>query len=372
METALAKLTPSDMFKTDALAEVERKELGRVERSKWFERFAYIQEDESYFDLHDRREISRSTFNALYRHIDCKSIHTNRKVEASVFFDENRQTMGAKALVGVTYAAGDSVLVTRNGNIYGNRWKDGRPVCVPGNIVPWLTHCATVIPDAESREHIFDVMAFKLQNPRIKVNHAILLAGIDGCGKDTVFAPFIHAVCGDSLENREEMTYENSNSQWGYHLEKEILIINELKEPDAAARRALANKLKPIIAAPPEMLSINRKGLHPYQMCNRLLVIAFTNEYIPISLPTADRRWMCVWTHAPKMNPDDGAKMWAWFESGGFSSIGAWLYARNVTHFKAGAPPPMTEYKLSLVEHGMSASESHIVEMLRLRVGEFQ
>jgi hypothetical protein len=107
-------------------------------------------------------------------------------------------------------------------------------------------------------------------------------------------------------------------------------------------------------------------------MCNRLLVLAFTNDYIPISLPTADRRWMCVWTHAPKMTPDDGAKMWAWFNAGGFSAIGAWLHARNVTHFKAGAPPPMTEYKLSLVEHGMSASESHIVEMLRLRVGEFQ
>jgi hypothetical protein len=71
------------------------------------------------------------------------------------------------------------------------------------------------------------------------------------------------------------------------------------------------------------------------------------------------------------MTPDDGAKMWEWFESGGFSAIGAWLHARNVAHFKAGAPPPMTEYKLSLVEHGMSASESHIVDMLRLRVGEF-
>jgi hypothetical protein len=46
--------------------------------------------------------------------------------------------------------------------------------------------------------------------------------------------------------------------------------LNELKEPDAKERRALANKLKPIIAAPPEMLTVNRKGLHPYQMANRV------------------------------------------------------------------------------------------------------
>ena len=116
METTLSKLTPTDMFTDSAnarIAEVERKELGRIEKSDWYERFAYIQDDESYFDLRDRREVSRQTFNALFRHISCTSIHTNRKVEASVCFDENRQAMGAKVLQGVTYAPGESVLVAR-------------------------------------------------------------------------------------------------------------------------------------------------------------------------------------------------------------------------------------------------------------------
>ena len=130
METTLSKLTPTDMFTDNAtqrIAEVERKELGRIQKSEWYDRFAYIQDDESYFDLRDRREVSRQTFNALFRHISCTSIHTNRKVEASVCFDENRQAMGAKALVGITYAAGESVLVERDGDIFGNRWRDARP-----------------------------------------------------------------------------------------------------------------------------------------------------------------------------------------------------------------------------------------------------
>jgi hypothetical protein len=78
MDAALSKLTPTDMFTDDAaaiIAEVERKELGRIEKSQWYERFAYIQDDESFFDMQDRREVSRSTFNALFRHIPCKSIH---------------------------------------------------------------------------------------------------------------------------------------------------------------------------------------------------------------------------------------------------------------------------------------------------------
>ena len=74
------------------------------------------------------REISRSTFNALFRHISCQSIHNGRRIEASVCFDENRQAMGARTLVSVTYSAGQDVLVTKDGLVYGNRWRDARLV----------------------------------------------------------------------------------------------------------------------------------------------------------------------------------------------------------------------------------------------------
>ena len=375
MDAALSKLTPSDMFTDDAdavIAEVERKELGRIEKSQWYERFAYIQDDESYFDMQDRREVSRSTFNALFRHIKCNSIHgKNPKVEASISFDENRQKYGAKALVGITYAAGESVIVARDGDLFGNRWRDARPAVGAGDVTPWLEHCKTLIPDPDELEHIFDVMAFKVQHPEVKINHAVLHGGDQGSGKDTMWAPFIWAVCGEHLKNRGLLDNDTMSSQFGYALESEILILNELKEPDAKERRALANKLKPIIAAPPEMLTVNRKGLHPYQMANRVFVLAFSNDPVPISLDSQDRRWFCVWSHAPRMTPQAAEKMWKWYKSGGFAAIGGWLASRNVTAFNAGAPPMMTEFKMNLVEHGMSMAESYLVELMRGRLGEF-
>ena len=374
MEGALAKLTPNDVFTDEAaerIAEVERKELGRIEKAEWYERFAYIQDDESYFDMQDRREVSRQTFNALFRHISCKSIHTGRKIEASICYDENRQAKGAKALVGITYAAGESVLVTRDGDIYGNRWRDARPPVAAGDVTPWLDHCRKLVPEAKELEHIFDVMAFKVQHPEIKINHAVLHGGDQGSGKDTMWAPFIWSVCGTHLKNRGLLDNDTMSSQFGYALESEILILNELKEPDAKERRALANKLKPVIAAPPDMLSVNRKGLHPYQMANRMFVLAFSNDQVPISLDSQDRRWFCVWSHAPMMAPAAAAKMWAWYKAGGFAAIGAWLYARDVSAFNPGAAPMMTEFKLNLVEHGLSMAESYLVEAMRLKVGEF-
>jgi hypothetical protein len=380
MTVALAKITPSDMFTDDAdakIAEVERKELGRVEKSKWYERFAYVQDDESYFDMQDRREVSRQTFNALFRHIKCMSIHApTTKVEASICFDQNRQTMGAKALVGITYAAGETVLVARDGDLYGNRWRDARPdvsgVAVSeSTIAPWLNHCRELVPEPAELEHLLDIMACKVQNPAVKINHAVLHGGDEGSGKDTMWAPFIWAVCGSHLKNRGIMDNNSINSQWGYQLESEILLINELKEPDAAARRQLANQLKPIIAAPPEMLPINRKGLHPYQMANRVFVLAFSNDPVPISLASQDRRWFCVWSAAARMDAKVAQALWAWYRKGGFESIAAWLHARDVTKFNPAAAPAMTEFKANLVEHGMSMAESYLVEMLKSRTSEF-
>jgi hypothetical protein len=378
MNMALSKLTPNEVYRDTAaelIAEVERKELGRIEKADWYKRFAYIQDDESYFDMQDRREVSRQTFNALFRHISCKSIHTARKVEASICFDENRQANGAKALVGVTYAAGEDVIVSRDGDLFGNRWRDARPTIDSENasvdISMWMDHCQELVPEQAELDHILDVMAFKVQHPEIKVNHAILHAGDEGSGKDTFWAPFIWAVCGDHLKNRGIMDNNSVNSQWGYQLESEILIINELKEPDAATRRQLANQLKPIIAAPPEMLPINRKGLHPYYMANRLFVLAFSNDPVPISLASQDRRWFCVWSTAPRMDSERASAIWKWYRSGGFYAIARFLRDRDVSKFNPSAPPMWTEFKANLVEHGMSMAESYLVEMLRNRVGEF-
>ena len=384
MQAALAKLKPGDLFSesTDAgamIAAVERKEIGRTEKAAWYGRFAYIQSDEAFFDMQERHHLPRTVFNALFRHIPCYSIHTDakgksRRVEASICYDENRQAMGAPALVGVTYSAGDDVLVTRDGDVYGNMWRDARPPVNRSHVADislWLDHCAALIPNETEREHIFDVMACKLQNPRVKVNHAILIAGYQGSGKDTFWAPFLWAVCGDG-RNKGELNNTTLQSQWGYAYESEVIILNELRESEAKERRALANHLKGIIAAPPNMIVVNKKMQHPYNVVNRCLVIASSNDRVPLVLDTQDRRWFCVWSDLPRMSTERGAQMWRWFESGGYEAIAAWLYRRDVSAFNPAAAPMVTEYKLSLIANGQSPAESVLCQMIRDREGPFE
>lgn len=376
MESALSKLTPTQEFPDAAaavIAEVERKELGRVERENWWDRFAYVQDDDSYFDLLDRREVSRGTFNALFRHIECRSIHGKKpKIEASVCFDENRQAKGARALVGITYAPGETILCARDGLVYGNRWRDARPIVSGGaDVSPWLEHARRMIPDDLEREHVLNVMAFKVQHPNRKINHAVLHGGNPGSGKDTLWAPFFWAIGGDSLANVKKLDNKDLNTPWGYHLESEVLIINELRQPEAADRRALENSLKPVIAAPPEYLTVNRKGLAPIEAVNRLQVIAFSNERMAITIPSNDRRWFVIWSDASRMDDDASSRLWAWYKNQGFAAVSAWLHQRDVSAFNPGASPMMTEAKAIMVESGMSGAESFLVEMMRSRLGEF-
>lgn len=376
----LDKLRPTDAFPDEAaarMAEVERKQIGRAQKGDWYDRFAYVMSDDSYFDLNLRREISRSNFNAVFRHIPCKSIHNGRRIEASTCYDENRDAHEARILTGVTYAPGDGLMLERDGEIYGNRWIDARPAVdlsrkvADDEVRRWLDHCRALVPDDDERNHCFDVMAFKVRNPNRKINHAILHGGDEGCGKDTMWAPFIWAVAGPHNRNRSVVDSDGLHSQWGYNLEAEIMILNELKEPEAAARRALANKLKPIIAAPPETLQINRKGMHPYDMVNRVFVLAFTNDAVPISLPTQDRRWFAIWSRAMRMNTEAAEAMWGWYAAGGYELIAAWLWQRDVRHFNPAAAPMETDYKRTLIEQSMSLIESTLVEMIQLRKGEF-
>jgi hypothetical protein len=375
MGSTLSKLTPTEAFPDAAaavIAEVERKELQRVEKEGWYERFAYLQDDDAFFDLIERHEVSRASFNAIFRHIACNSLHGKRpKIEAGTCFDENRQKKGARILKGVTYAAGESILCSRDGIVYGNRWRDARPVAVAGNIKPWLDHVERMVPDEKERAHVLDVMAFKLQKPHIKINHAVLHGGNPGSGKDTMWAPFFWSIGGKALRNVSLVRNEEITSQWGYALETEVLVVNELRQSEARDRRALENTMKPLIAAPPEFLSVQRKGLAPYDLVNRLQIIAFSNERVAINLPSDDRRWFVIWSDAPRMNDADGAKIWAWLEAGGKSAVAAWLHARDVSAFAPGATPMLTEAKAIMVEAGMSGAESFLVDLMRNRLGEF-
>lgn len=347
----------------------------RTAKEDIFNRYAYIKDGDCFFSLEDREIITRQNINAMYRHHDCRSIHGGRRIETSIYFDEHRTKMNAEVLKGATYAPGDKVIVIRNGQRYGNVWSDGRPKVdktLQGDVSTWLDHGCTLFKNPVEMEHILNIMAFKLQHPTKKINHAVLHAGREGCGKDTFWAPFFWSMGGVDGKNKSTLDNTSVNLPWSYHLECEIVLINELKESTTAERLKLANTLKPIIAAPPNTLQIRKKNQHPYEAINRVFVMAFSNSRTPISLSPQDRRWFVIWSEAPQMREADINRIWGWYEKGGFRTIAAWLYQRDVSAFNPLATPMDTEYRQALIEGGMSMAHAFLVQSIAEGSGEFQ
>ena len=354
---------------------IDQRQQGRIEQQHWHDRYAYLVADNAFFDLEQQTCLSRASFDALYRHVDCRSVHGKApKALPSASYDELRVQRNSTPLQSMTYSAGDGPLVARDGLVYGNRWRNARPAAKGqdgADIGRWLKLWERLLPGAGEREHIWNVLAYKLQNPKVKINHAILLAGGQGIGKDTLMMPFLWAVGGPDHKNVKTIDNDQLTSRWGYALEAEVIVINELRQSEAKDRRALENRIKPIVAAPPLFLSVELKGIAPYEIPNRALVIAYSNERSAIALSNDDRRWFVTWSSAPPMSGIDAASLHAWYRSGGYEAIAEWLASRDVSAFNPGAAPARTEAKDILMDGGRSAGEAYILDLIESRTGEF-
>ena len=70
-------------------------------------------------------------------------------------------------------------------------------VLVPGDAslaTPWIEHIRKIYDGGGGADHIIRYFAFKVQHPEVKVNHALMLGGGQGIGKDTICAPLKDAV----------------------------------------------------------------------------------------------------------------------------------------------------------------------------------
>ena len=62
----------------------------------------------------------------------------------------------------------------------------------PARPVRWLDHVRKIYPD--DADHIITWLAHRVQRPQEKINHALVLGGAQGIGKDTLLEPVKHAV----------------------------------------------------------------------------------------------------------------------------------------------------------------------------------
>ncbi len=275
----------------------------------------------------------------------------------------------------------EGALVRKKGGVVFNLYRP--PTIEPGDASlagPWLEHVRTVYPD--DAEHILDWCADRVQHPDKKCNHALLLGGEQGIGKDSLLEPVRYAV---GEWNYADIAPSELLGQFNRFAQNVILRINEAHDLGTdLSVFAFYERCKTLISAPPEAIFINEKHIPRYGIPN-LVGVVITTNYLEngVYLPAEDRRHYVAQSKLPAAGKpgalDDAyfAKFHDWLENqGGKRHVAAFLRSRDLSGFNRKAPPPKTKAFWEIVDAQRATEETELADCIeqmrtnrRLRIG---
>ena len=154
------------------------------------------------------------------------------------------------------------------------------PTIEPGDATkagPWLDHVHKVFGD--DAEHIVKWLAHRVQRPEEKINHALVLGGKQGIGKDTLLEPVKHAV---GPWNFAEVSPQQVLGRFNGFLKSVILRVNEARDLGDVDRYQFYDHMKAYTAAPPDVLRVDEKNLREHS-----ILTASASSSPPTTRPTA-------------------------------------------------------------------------------------
>ncbi len=227
---------------------------------------------------------------------------------------------------------------------------------------PWLEHVRRVYPD--DADHIVLWLAHRVQRPDVKVNHALVLGGCQGIGKDTLLEPVKYAV---GAWNFVEVSPQQVMGRFNGFLKSVILRISEARDLGEVGRFKFYDHLKAVTAAPPDVLRVDEKHVPEHAVLNVCGVIITSNYKTDgIYLPADDRRHFVAWSDLTKDDfpPEYWNKLWAWYNDGGIRHVTAYLSELDISGFDAKAPPPKTAAFWAIVDANRVPEDAELADVL--------
>jgi hypothetical protein len=234
----------------------------------------------------------------------------------------------------------------------------------PAQAGRWCAHVEKVYPD--DFRHITRWLAQRTQRPDVKINHVLVLGGLQGIGKDSLLEPVKRAV---GPWNWAEPSPLQVMGRFNGFAKSVILRISEAHDLGDLDRFAFYEHLKVYAAAPPDVLRVDEKNLREHAVLNCCGVVITSNHKTDgIYLPADDRRHYVAWSSLTKDDFDDAywRELWNWYDQGGDQHVAAFLVAYDLADFNPKAPPPKTEAFWTIVNAGRSPEDAELADCLEL------
>jgi hypothetical protein len=289
------------------------------------------------------------------------------KQKAASWLDQNRPVEQ------MTWAPGRPMLISNQLTDTGG-WIDRQGVTCfnlyrephrePGDATKaglWTDHVRRVYP--EDADHILCFLAHRVQRPEEKINHALVLGGLQGIGKDSLLEPAKRAV---GPWNWGDISPHDLFAPFNGFVKSVVLRVNEARDLGEVNRFQFYERMKSYITAPPDVLRVNEKHLREYYVVNCCAVIITTNHKSDgIYLPADDRRHFVAWSILVKEDFTDTYwdKLWTFYDNGGARHVAAYLAELDITAFKPKAPPPKTTAFWDIVSSNRTPEDAEMADV---------
>jgi hypothetical protein len=289
------------------------------------------------------------------------------KIKASTWLDRHRPVEQ------MTWAPGEPDLIVDR-LITDGGWF-ARPRCrvfnlyrapnltpIAGNPDRWLYHVEKLY--AENATHVIRWCAQRVQNPAIKINHALVLGGKQGIGKDTLLEPVKYAI---GAWNFLEVSPQQMLGRFNGFLKSVILRVSEARDLGDFDRFAFYDHMKALVAAPPDVLRLDEKHRAEYAIPNVTGIIITTNHKSDgIYLPADDRRHFVAWSDRDKndFSPAYWNDLWYWYDNGGRRVVAHYLLSLDISAFDPKAPPLQTNAFFEIANSSRSPEDAELADAL--------
>jgi hypothetical protein len=273
----------------------------------------------------------------------------------------------------MTWAPGKPMLI-RDKLIADGGWID-RPGCtvfnlykpptiqpITGDVTLWLDLIQKNYPD--QADHILAWLAHRVQHPDEKINHALVLGGEPGIGKDTILEPVKQAI---GPWNFAEVSPKQVLGRFTGFLKSVILRVSEARDLGDFDRYAFHDHMKTYIAAPPDVLRVDEKNIREYYVPNLCGVIITTNHKTDgIYLPADDRRHMVAWSNLSKddFKTEYWRDLYRWYANGGNEYVADYLLHLDIRAFNPKEPPPKTQAFWEIANANRAPEDAELADVL--------
>jgi hypothetical protein len=297
------------------------------------------------------------------------------KIKASTWLDQNRP------IEQMTWAPGKPALIANRLVLEGG-WIDKAgvttfnlyhpPILEPGDPAQaqrWVDHVRKLFGD--DADHIIKWFAQRVQQPGVKINHALVLGSYhQGIGKDTLLEPVKRAI---GAWNFTEVTAQQLMGRFTGFFKSVILRVSEVRDLGESNSNRGNNRyqfydhMKPITAAPPDVLRVDEKNIREHNIMNCVGVIYTTNyKTTGIYIPAGDRRHFVAWSNCAPADLPEGyfEGLWDWYNDGGYWHVAAYLAQLDISDFDPNEPPPKTNAFWEIVNANRSPEDAELADVI--------